>query len=78
MSKTWYPVIDYEVCKECGACFNKCKHRVYKKEGNRPVVVFTEGCIEGCRGCQKLCPTGAIQYIGDTEQNDSSNCGCCN
>lgn len=46
MSKTWYPVIDYEVCEECGACYNKCKHGVDKKEGNRPVVVFTEGCVE--------------------------------
>lgn len=35
MSEKWYPVIDYEICKECGACFNKCKHEVYKKEGNR-------------------------------------------
>jgi len=77
MSKTWYPVIDYQVCGECGACFNKCRHGVYKKEGNRPVVVFTEGCIEGCRGCQKLCPTGAIQYVGDTEQKSDCNCGCC-
>lgn len=77
MSKTWYPVIDYEVCRECGACINKCRHGVYKKEGNRPVVVFSEGCIEGCRGCQKLCTTGAIQYVGDMEQKSDCNCGCC-
>ncbi|MDF2884472.1 MAG: 4Fe-4S binding domain [Clostridiaceae bacterium] len=30
--KTWYPVIDYKLCKECGTCYNKCKHGVYKKD----------------------------------------------
>ena len=74
MSKSWYPVIDYEICRECGACFNKCKHGVYKKEENRPIIIFPEGC----RGCQSLCPSGAIQYVGDTKQKDNCNCGCCN
>lgn len=78
MSKTWYPVIDYELCKECGACFNKCKHGVYKKEENRPIVVLPEGCVQGCKGCQTLCPSGAIQYVGDNGQTNDCTCGCCN
>lgn len=32
MSKTWYPVIDYEKCIECGACTEKCKHGVYNQK----------------------------------------------
>lgn len=75
MSKTWYPVLNYETCTECGACFNKCSHGVYSKEGERPVVVYTEGCIQGCRGCQNLCPSGSIEYAGDTS-GSSGDCGC--
>lgn len=75
MSKTWYPVIDYSLCIECGACFNKCKHGVYEKKENRPVVVYQEGCVQGCHGCQNICPVSAIQYVGDT--NGDNDCGCC-
>jgi len=82
MSKTWYPVIDYAKCVECGTCINKCRHGVYNKaKAPTPVVVFPEGCIQGCRGCGKLCPNGAIQYIGDSNVANSCNCGtqsnCC-
>jgi len=76
MSKTWYPVINYEECIECGACLEKCKHGVFKRDGNRPVVVYPEGCVQGCRGCGNLCPVGAIDYVGDTGASDES-CGCC-
>ncbi|MFA7175033.1 MAG: 4Fe-4S binding protein, partial [Kiritimatiellia bacterium] len=26
MAKTWYPVIDYASCIECGTCVNFCPH----------------------------------------------------
>ena len=71
MSKTWYPVINYEKCIECGACYNKCGHGVYKMEESRSVVVKPEGCIHGCHGCGNLCPVGAIEYVGDSSK------GCC-
>jgi formate hydrogenlyase subunit 6/NADH:ubiquinone oxidoreductase subunit I len=34
--------------------------------------------VEGCRGCQSLCPAEAIQYAGDTGDKKvvSSGCGC--
>ena len=80
MSKNWYPVIDYNECGECGACVDKCMHDVYDKlKAPSPVVIFPEGCIEGCKGCGDLCPNSAIQYVGDAEYNCDRNCsgGCC-
>lgn len=76
MSKTWYPVIDYEKCIECGSCTNKCKHGVYDlKKAPTPVVVMPEGCIHGCHGCGNLCPVEAINYVGEPE-GKSGNCSC--
>lgn len=75
MSKTWYPVIDYSLCKECGDCLNKCKHGVYEEKEKCPVVVYPDGCVQGCHGCQKLCPTGAIKYVGDTNHKQEFRCG---
>ncbi len=75
MSKGWYPVIDYEKCTECGACFKKCSHGVYVLLENKPVVIEPENCIHGCRGCQNKCPAEAIEYVGDT--GVSYECTCC-
>lgn len=76
MGKNWYPVIDYETCSECGACFNKCSHGVYEKKDNRPIIVNPYNCLDGCRGCQKLCPTQSIQYVGGVGESGECNCGC--
>ncbi len=66
MSKKWYPVVDYTICKECGACIKKCNHGVFdNKKSPSPVVVYTNGCVEHCHGCGNLCPVGAITYVGD-------------
>lgn len=78
MSKTWYPVIDYGECIECGACTAKCSHEVYdKQKAPTPVVVFPEGCVQGCHGCGSLCPVNAISYVGEkAEVTEDSGCGC--
>ena len=67
MSKTWYPVIDYERCVGCMTCNDLCRHGVYKPEGpaGKPKVVYEYGCVEGCHGCERQCPAGAIHYFGD-------------
>jgi len=75
LSKNWYPVLNYEQCTACGACLRKCSHGVYEDKDGMMVVVSPEGCVEGCRGCQKLCPSGAISYFG--EQNPDSKPGSC-
>ena len=77
MSKSWYPMINYELCTECGACIEKCSHGVYKQGSARPVVSNPEGCIEGCHGCGNLCPAGAIDYAGENNGSNSCGCGCC-
>lgn len=66
MATTWYPVIDYLVCKECGTCVSKCPHGVYDAaKAPSPVVMNPEACIDHCHGCGNRCPVGAITYVGD-------------
>ena len=66
MAKTWYPVIDYLVCAECGACVSLCPHGVYDKaKAPSPLVAHPDACIGRCHGCGNRCPVGAITYVGD-------------
>lgn len=66
MAKTWYPVIDYIECRECGACIDKCTHDVYNNgKAPSPIVINPHNCIDHCHGCGNLCPVGAITYVGD-------------
>lgn len=74
MSKKWYPVINYETCTECGACVEKCSNGVYEKGFSKPNVINPDRCVDGCRGCQNLCPTESVDYVGDVGQE--SSCGC--
>lgn len=79
MSKSWYPVIDYSLCTECGTCVNMCCHSVYDlKKAPVPVVVNPQGCVQGCKGCGSKCPYGAITYVGDigTGAGEPCSCGC--
>ena len=66
MSKTWYPVIDYDKCIGCLVCHDMCRHGVYKlNEENKPKAVYPVGCVHGCHGCERQCPVGALHYFGD-------------
>jgi len=77
MSKNWYPVINYELCTNCGSCVNMCKFGVYDKtKYPEPKVVYPEGCIEGCNGCGNLCPNEAIKYHSDMKKSCGCNCSC--
>ena len=78
MAKNWYPVIDILTCVECGTCVNFCPHSVYDKSKSPvPVVVYPDGCIDHCHGCQKKCPAGAIAYVGDTGDQPNAAPACC-
>lgn len=75
MSETWFPVINYDKCNECGACVAKCSHGVYDKEkGPLPIVVYPDGGIQGCHGCGNLCPNSAISYFGEYIQEIRFEC----
>ena len=78
MSEKWFPVINYSKCQECGACVTKCSHGVYDKEkAPSPLVIYPEGCIDGCHGCGNLCVQKAIAYSGELEQFENTNsCSC--
>ena len=66
MEKTWYPVIDYLTCIECGNCVSMCPHGVYDHaKAPSPVVAHPQNCIDHCHGCGNKCPVGAITYVGD-------------
>ncbi|WKY43768.1 4Fe-4S binding protein [Eubacteriaceae bacterium ES2] len=75
MAKGWYPVINEENCVECGSCVGKCTHGVYDKSSQKPIVIYTDGCVDGCHGCQNLCPADAIEYFGDTGVATTCDCG---
>jgi NAD-dependent dihydropyrimidine dehydrogenase PreA subunit len=66
MAKTWYPVVDYVECSECGTCVTKCPHGVYDTgKVPSPVVVNPQNCVDHCHGCGNRCPVGAITYVGE-------------
>ena len=78
MSKNWYPIINYDNCIECGSCVKKCTHGVYdKQQAPKPVVIYPDGCVQGCHGCGNLCPAEAITYHGDKgEKTSGRGCSC--
>lgn len=88
MAKTWYPVVDYLNCSECGNCIAMCPHGVYDTAKiPSPVVTNPEACIYHCHDCGNRCPVGAITYVGDDtgwippngtqeSKGDCCSCGC--
>ena len=72
MSRTWYPIIDYDKCIGCMNCNDMCRHGVYKldPETGMPKVVYGTGCVHGCHGCENQCPADAIHYFGDDGTTD--------
>ncbi|NCB52817.1 MAG: DUF2703 domain-containing protein [Clostridia bacterium] len=86
MAKTWYPVIDYLTCVDCGTCVAKCPHEVYDSaKAPSPVVANPGACIDHCHGCGNRCPVGAITYVGDDtgwtppngmQESEDSCCSC--
>ena len=62
----WYPAINYDKCIHCAKCIEYCKLGVYcalQKNGKKnPFVTKPYNCIVLCKGCQDICPSGAISF----------------
>jgi len=66
MAKNWYPVINSETCDDCGKCVEKCSMGVFDKSSpQKPIIVYPDGCKDGCHGCGNICPSGSITYFGE-------------
>jgi NAD-dependent dihydropyrimidine dehydrogenase PreA subunit len=62
----WAPKIDYTKCVNCGKCVDFCHMQAYtiqEVEGKRKTVVKDQNaCVVFCRGCEEICPAGAITH----------------
>jgi len=59
----WFPVIDYDRCRNCKQCLNFCLFGVYATdEDGRVVVAHPDRCKTHCPACARVCPAGAIIF----------------
>ena len=59
----WFPVIDYDRCKNCMQCLNFCLFGVYGlDEKGKVQVINPAGCKTNCPACARLCPQTAIIF----------------
>jgi NAD-dependent dihydropyrimidine dehydrogenase PreA subunit len=59
----WFPVIDYERCRNCQQCLNFCLFGVYAlSEAGRVEVRKPSGCKTNCPACARMCPQQAIIF----------------
>ena len=67
----WGPKIDYEKCVSCGKCVDFCHVKAFASEEiegkKRTVVKNPNACIVFCRGCEDICPAGAITHPSEEE-----------
>jgi ferredoxin len=65
MKIPWDPKIDYTKCTTCGKCVDFCHTIAYRfetQDGKKKTVVNPNKCIVFCRGCEEICPAGAITH----------------
>lgn len=59
----WFPVIDYDRCKNCKQCLSFCLFGVYGLDAEgRVSVVNPQGCKNNCPACARICPDVAIIF----------------
>ncbi|MHC4738841.1 MAG: hypothetical protein ACYS9Y_08050 [Planctomycetota bacterium] len=64
----WFPVIDYDRCKNCMQCMNFCLFGVYGLSEDELVQVINPGgCKTNCPACARMCPQTAIIFPKYTE-----------
>jgi len=60
----WFPIIDDELCSDCGLCVKACKHGTYayRDDSDKVVVANPYHCEVYCESCRFQCPVGAISF----------------
>lgn len=59
----WFPVIDYDRCRDCKLCLNFCLFGVYElSEQGRVEVVNPANCKTNCPACANACAHSAIIF----------------
>jgi NAD-dependent dihydropyrimidine dehydrogenase PreA subunit len=66
----WDPKIDPNKCTTCGKCVEFCHTGAFElreKNGKKQTVVKPNTCVVFCRGCEDICPSGAITHPNEAE-----------
>lgn len=59
----WYPIVDKELCNNCGQCLQFCLFSVYTHDEAQHVIASNpDSCKTGCPACSRVCPKGAIMF----------------
>lgn len=59
----WFPVIDYDRCKDCKQCLNFCLFGVYELSPEGKVIVTNPAnCKTNCPACARACPEAAVIF----------------
>jgi formate hydrogenlyase subunit 6/NADH:ubiquinone oxidoreductase subunit I len=66
----WDPKIDYTKCTACGKCAEFCHMKAFKTEtanDKKKTTVNPNRCVVFCRGCEEICPAGAISHPNEEQ-----------
>jgi heterodisulfide reductase subunit A-like polyferredoxin len=59
----WFPVIDRNLCTNCGECKEFCLFGVFGENKNGEIFVANPyNCKDNCPACARVCPEGAIIF----------------
>ena len=59
----WFPVLDYDRCKDCKQCLSFCLFGVYALSADGRVEVRNpEKCKTNCPACARICPEAAVIF----------------
>ena len=70
----WDPKIDYNKCISCGKCVDFCHMETFKIKGagdKKKTVVKPNHCVVFCKGCEDICPVGAISHPSEEKTQET-------